>query len=210
VFIDVLSGETGLLDSNQILKRDFMENRHASIAGRLKLKKLNQVGLVVNDIEATARHYMTHFGIGPWYRPKMPEVQKAIFRGREIDLVIDIVLAYCGPVQIELIKTKGKDKNSYAELLERHGEGIHHVGFEVYGIKKKLSILKEMGIQPLQSTILKTGGGTVVTAVYLDTAATGGMIIELIETKKFGVPLKMWSCMMKVGCVMGDAYKLKL
>lgn len=187
-----------------------MENTAALLTGRLKLKKLNQIGLVVNDIETTARYYMTHFGIGPWYRPKMPEAQKSVFRGREIDLVIEIVVAYCGSVQIELIKTKGKEKNSYTELLDERGEGIHHIAFEVFGIKRKLAILKEMGIQPLQSAILKTGGGTVITAVYLDTAATGGMIIELIETKKFGIPLKMWPFMMKVGCALGDAYKLKI
>lgn len=187
-----------------------MENEAALLAGRLKLGKLNQIGLVVNDIEATARYYRTRFGIGPWYRPKMPEAQTALFRGREIDMEIEIVVAYCGSIQIELIRTKGKESNTYTELLEKHGEGIHHIGFEVFGIKRKLEILKEMGIQPLQSTILKTGGGTVITAVYLDTAETGGMIVELIETKKFGIPLKMWPFMMRVGCALGDASRLKI
>jgi hypothetical protein len=186
-----------------------MKAEIASITESIGLGKVDQVGIVVEDIGKAMRYYKRMFGIGPWYRPRGAEKGKVVYRGRESEVELDITLAFCGGVQVELIQTKGRDLNIYSEQLKRSGEGLHHLGFFVTGIEKKLARLHSAGVEPLQSGVIKSGMA-VTQYAYLDTAGTGGVILELIDTTLMGVPLKMSGFMMKVGCLLGDAEKIPL
>ncbi len=186
-----------------------MKAQVASITESIGLGKVDQVGVVVKDIGKAMRYYKRMFGIGPWYRGRGEEKGKVVYRGRDVEVELDIALAFCGGVQVELIQTKGRDPNIYSEQLERSGEGLHHLGFFVTGIEKKLASLRGAGVEPLQSGVIKSGKA-VVKYAYLDTAGTGGVILELIDTTLMGVPLKMSGFMMKVGCLLGDAEKIPL
>ena len=171
--------------------------------------KVNQIGMVVRSCEDSARKW-SRLGIRPWYRGNTPEEGVVLYRGNETRLSVDIALGYMGDVQVELIEVKGKEPNIYTEHLERHGEGIHHLGFFVYGINKKAAVLEAAGIRPLQSGVIPSKGGAVTTYAYYDTAGYCGTILELIETKLVGIPLKMTRFMMRVGTLTGDASRMKL
>ena len=186
-----------------------MKAEVASITESIGLGKVNQVGVVVEDIGKAMRYYKRIFGIGPWYRGRGEEKGKVVYRGREVEVELDIAFAFCGGVQVELIQTKGRGPNIYSEQLKRSGEGLHHLGFFVTGIEKKLARLRGAGVKPLQSGVIKSGKA-VVKYAYLDTAGTGGVILELIDTTLMGVPLKMSRFTTEVGCLLGDAEKISL
>ena len=98
----------------------------------------------------------------------------------------------------------------YAEHLEAKGEGIHHVGFFVSNLDKKLAALRAIGIAPVQSGEIRSRGGAVTRYAYYETGGPGNIVAEFIETKILGVPVGMSSLMMNIGCLTGDAQRVRL
>lgn len=68
----------------------------------------------------------------------------------------------------------------YHEWLERHGEGLHHLGFWVDSLDETISVMRRRGFEVLQS-----GRGLGVHGdggfAYFDTGGTHGVILEAIE-----------------------------
>jgi len=179
----------------------------------LKLPKLSQLGIVVNDINKTVKYLSDTFGIGPWFRAGLSDTEHNLKGKERINYETDIVLAFSGKIQIELIEHIEGDRNIYIEHLEKKGEGIHHIGFFVSDIDKRLEAADQMGIDVLQSGIIKSvgkGGGSVTKYAYLDTEEIGGIIIEYIQTKFVGVNIKMSRFWRDFGNITGDVENMKI
>lgn len=90
-----------------------------------------QIAWVTADLDATERALSTLLGARRWVR--MPAVhfspQSCIHRGRPADFVADISLSYAGDTQLELIAPV-RGESVYAEFLDRHGAGLHHICIE--------------------------------------------------------------------------------
>jgi catechol 2,3-dioxygenase-like lactoylglutathione lyase family enzyme len=87
-----------------------------------------QIAWVTDDQEATAQALTTLLGARRWVR--MPGVHfgpdTCRLRGQPADFVADVALSYAGDTQLELV-TPVRGDSIYAEFLERHGPGLHHV-----------------------------------------------------------------------------------
>lgn len=177
----------------------------AAIGGRV-----DQIGIVVRNAAEAMRRYTETLGIRRWYRANGPEHPKVVSRGKELVLDIDIYLGYLGRVQVELIESRAGSGGIYAEHLETKGEGIHHVGFFVANLDKKLAGLGAIGIVPVQSGEIRSRGGAVTRYAYYETGGPGNIVAEFIETKILGVPVGMSSLMMNIGCLTGDAQRVRL
>jgi catechol 2,3-dioxygenase-like lactoylglutathione lyase family enzyme len=170
---------------------------------RLKLPKVNQIGILVKDIPAAVAYYTKLLNIGPWYRSNTVR-NEAVYRGKPINIEVDIVLAFQGGVEIELIQVKSKEENVYSEMLAKSGSGIHHLGFTVSGYDKKLEEMKANGIKVLQSGIITTKGSAITRYAYLDTIRECGIISELIATTLKGLPMPHCKLIMDIGRLTGD------
>jgi methylmalonyl-CoA/ethylmalonyl-CoA epimerase len=167
--------------------------------GGLKLPRLGQVGILVKDMDKTIEYYERTLGIGPW----------AVFVGEpawcreacgEVTLTGKIAMAQVGSVQIELIL---EGRSVYADLLGE-GEGLHHLGFFVRDIDRRLSAAKNAGIEVIQHGLLEQMGLTIEYA-YLDTLATGGVIMEFIQASFLGLPFPMrFSPLVRLGAWLGS------
>src|SRR5664280_1343346 len=82
---------------------------------RMKLPNVNQIGILVKDIPEAVAYYTKLLNIGNWYRSNTVK-HEAIYRGNPIKPEVDIVLAFQGGVEIELIQVKGKVAVSYTHL----------------------------------------------------------------------------------------------
>ena len=123
--------------------------------------KLLQVGFVVKDAEAIAKNYAEKYGIGPWdyYGPGM--LSDITMYGKPADFDIKVACGFIGDVEIELIEPID-DKSMYAEFLQNHGEGLHHLAFETAnGHAETLNFFAENGIEMLMDA--KFGGEEEVT-----------------------------------------------
>ncbi len=81
-----------------------------------------------------------------------------------------------GPtLEIELIQPD-KEPSTWREDLDRKGEGVHHIAFEIKGMKDKTADLEKEGM-PLLQTGEYTGGRY----AYMDGNRDLKVIIELLE-----------------------------
>jgi hypothetical protein len=74
-------------------------------------------------------------------------------------------------------------RTAYDEFLKEHGEGIHHLGYEISNLERWLKAYEKIGVKVAMSgERLAMGGERVgLKFVYLDTPE---IMIELIERGK--------------------------
>jgi methylmalonyl-CoA/ethylmalonyl-CoA epimerase len=111
----------------------------------LKVKELEQVGMVVYNLEESVKKMWHDFGIGPWdvyVNTHTPDLLKEVkYYGKPSSSGMKIAMAQVGPMQIELIEPIGTD-NIYADFLKKHGEGIQHLGW--YKTKTEKEFFEKM------------------------------------------------------------------
>jgi len=174
---------------------------------------VRQLGIVVKSIDRAVEYYSRSLGIGPWFKPKFASKEHRLKGTELISDETNMAIAFSGKIQLELVELISGNKSIYWEHMEKHGEGIHHLGVYVSDIEKRLEALAAKGIGVLQSGIIHSGGrigGSVSKYAYLDTAGTAGIIFELIETKFLGFNIRMSRPWFELGCITGDVEKINI
>jgi catechol 2,3-dioxygenase-like lactoylglutathione lyase family enzyme len=188
-----------------------MDKDRREVQRILRLPRVRQIGVVVNDMGRAVSYFSETFGLGPWFRPHFSRTEHKDKGTRVINTDLDIVMAFSGPIQYELIQPKGPDRSFYQDHLDRHGEGIHHLGFYVSDMEKRLVAVKKLGIGILQAGVIESkgkSGGSVTDYAYLDTTEIGGIVFELIRTRFMGIPIGMSRFWFEMGTLMGDLDKI--
>lgn len=175
-------------------------------------RNADQLGIVVRDINDAMRNFSRLYGVRDWYRNGRNEEKpdKVFYKGKQIQQENDMALGYCGSLQLELVQPTGDEESIYTTHLEKHGEGMHHLGFFVPDMDAKLAAYAKLGIEPVQTCELFAKGGAVTRCAYMDDTEANGITIELVETKMFGIHMRMKPILLKVGALMGDLEKVKL
>lgn len=138
---------------------------------------VTQVGIIVQDIEARARAWADILGL------PMPEIQvtdsvdvaQTEYVGGPTTARAKLAFFHLGQVDIELIEPIG-EPSTWKDQLNQHGESLHHIAFQIEGMRDKLSYLASKGI-PLVQRGEYTGGRY----AYVDGRAQLGTILELLE-----------------------------
>jgi len=151
-----------------------MSEQITPLAPRIPLGPVIQIGFVVHNAEAYARQWTTLFDFPPPRIVDWPprEGMTATLRGVPINLRMKIAFVETGSVQLEFIQPL-EPNNIYAEFLEQHGEGLHHIMFDV---DDPAGIADKLGVQIIQSgSTVKPGGSW----SYLGTEHLVGFPLEL-------------------------------
>lgn len=170
--------------------------------------KAGQIGMVVRNARRSAEYFSRFYNIKPWYLAQFTE-KETFYRGRSIDLDAEILIGFCGGVEIELIQMNNDVENIYSDILRKQDGGIHHIGFFISGYDGKIAEAKAKGAEPLQWGTLKTRGGAVTRYMYFDTVETCGTITEYIETKFLGLSIPHMHFMVKFSALTGDVKRVK-
>ena len=141
------------------------------------MRRADQIGIVVRDLDAAVDRYSRSFACTRWtiYTYGPDTVPELAFRGGEGRFAMRLALSDSDP-QIELIEPL-EGPSLYHEWLDAHGEGLHHIGMRVPDLEEGI---RERGYPVLQSGRgygLDGDGGF----AYLDTERDLGVILELIE-----------------------------
>jgi catechol 2,3-dioxygenase-like lactoylglutathione lyase family enzyme len=153
----------------------------------LRMPRVGQIGIVVQDMDRAIDYFEERLGLGPW----------AVFEGEpvwcrengeEVTYRGKMAMAQAGPIQLELIQIL-EGRSVYSDLLGE-GEGLHHIGFFVRDMDDRLRAVREAGIPVLQHALLKRLGVSIEYA-YLDTTETGGVVTEYIQGSFLGLPVPM-------------------
>jgi len=157
------------MDDKTVLPLPFLQNGVAQIA------------MVVKDLDRTVEAYWHTFGIGPWhfYTYGKPLLRTMSYRGQPTEYRMRLALSWFGPTRIELIELLDGD-TVYADHVAEHGYGVQHLGVLVDDMKEALAKARAAGFEMLMdgSGFGRDGDGHYV---YLDTEATFGFTLELIE-----------------------------
>ena len=150
------------------------------MADKLKITHIDQIGIIVKDMDKAVKHYES-LGIGP-FKSLWADVEIAERRvhGKIANDVKNLVMvAQIGPLEIELVQTLSGN-SVQKEFLDKHGEGVHHVGIFVENkdYQKEVDKLLEKGLKI--SANIKTVKGP-RTCAYFETDDVGGIQLELIS-----------------------------
>ena len=146
--------------------------------GLLGTNIVTQISLVVHDIEATARKLADFLGVE---RPAIIETDvyeeaRTEYRGTPTQARAKLAFFTVGPnLQLELIEPD-QEPSTWREYLDEHGEGIHHIAFEIRGMRGKIETMSANGMPLLQKGEYKGGR-----YAYLDAMADLKCIVELLE-----------------------------
>jgi methylmalonyl-CoA/ethylmalonyl-CoA epimerase len=93
---------------------------------------------------------------------------------------VRVQVAVKGELRIELLEPHPAGTGPVAKHLTRRGPGIHHMAVRVDDLDGQLALLKRTGIEALPGYPNRGLHGTRV--AFLSPRATGGTLIELVET----------------------------
>jgi catechol 2,3-dioxygenase-like lactoylglutathione lyase family enzyme len=132
----------------------------------------SHIGVVVKDIDKTTEFLSSMWGLGPWQVQDTSPSKDEIIVGKPFTL--KLAFAKLGPTKFELLEpvTSG---SIWAEFLERNGEGIHHLAFDVANWDEMVSKLQEQGDKMVAGGIWEGHRWC-----YFDTKP-GGIVVELME-----------------------------
>jgi len=137
-----------------------------------------QVGILVHDIEKTGAAFAAVLGINkPDYvlTGELKDAQTE-FRGKPSEARAKLMFfPVGGNMTIELIEPD-KNPSTWREDLDKNGEGVHHLAFNVKGMKETVARLEANGIPLIQKG--EYPGGRYA---YMDSNAQLKTLVELLE-----------------------------
>ena len=133
------------------------------------MRKIEHIGIAVRDLEASNLILEKLFGAPAYKQEEVPSegVKTSFFMN--------------GPNKIELLEATNPT-SPIATFLEKKGEGIHHIAFDVEDIEQEIIRLKGEGFVVLNEVPKKGADNKWV--AFLHPKSTNGVLIELCQEIK--------------------------
>ena len=131
--------------------------------------KISHISIAVEDLETAKKAFETLVG------SKVQAVEEVP------DQKVKVGMIPIGESRLELAGPTDST-STIAKFIEKRGEGIHHICFEVSDIKAELARLKEAGFQLIDETPRLGADGHLI--AFLHPRTTGGVLVELSEKMK--------------------------
>ncbi|HET7840604.1 MAG TPA: VOC family protein [Terriglobia bacterium] len=140
------------------------------------MNKIVQYALVVPDVRKVGAFWQ-RIGFGGLDVVHNLSLNR-VYRGQPGNFEMDLGWGRSGDVPFEWIQST-QGPNVYDDALKAHGEGFHHLAFDVKDMDEAIAHFKSKGVEVTQSGAWDTNGSKGRFA-YLDTDAHGGVTIELL------------------------------
>ncbi len=130
------------------------------------IKKIDHIAVAVRDVEKAAEFYEKVFGL------KLGGVEEVEGMGVKVGFIP------IGDTRIELVQPLDPE-SGLAKFIERKGEGIHHICYEVDDIQKALETYKTRGAKLIDESPRKGAHHSLVG--FIHPKSTGGVLTELTQ-----------------------------
>jgi len=131
------------------------------------IKKISHIGLAVEDLEEARAFFRENFALSISGQENFGELLFSFIPLEGSDL--------------ELLQSTTSD-GQIAKFIQKKGQGIHHVSFEVDDIQAELDRLKTKGIKLINETPYLNAHKDLVAFIHPN--STFGVLIELIEPRE--------------------------
>lgn len=129
---------------------------------------IDHIGIAVKDLEAAVKTYEKLLN-GTCYKREMVEGQK-----------VETAFFKTGESKVELLGATDAD-SVIAKYVEKKGEGMHHVAFEVDDIQAELDRLRDEGFTLLNDK--PTPGADNKLVAFVHPKDNCGVLIELCQSR---------------------------
>lgn len=131
-------------------------------------KNVEHIGIAVKDLESANQIFKVLFN-------------KESYKEEEVvSEAVTTSFFQLGEAKIELLQ--GSEDSAIAKYIEKRGEGIHHIAFEVDDIYAEMDRLKREGFQILNEQPKKGADNKLVCFVHPKSA--NGVLVELCQEIK--------------------------
>jgi methylmalonyl-CoA epimerase len=135
----------------------------------MMLKNLSHIGIAVKSVAEASKFYAETLKLGA---PKIYETPEQ---------KVKVAFFHLAEVEIELLEPMSAD-STIAKFLEKRGEGIHHLCFNVDNIEAILADLKNAGVALIDEKPRLGATGNKI--AFVSPKSTHGVLIEMRELKK--------------------------
>jgi len=147
----------------------------------LAQKTVSHIAPVVHDA-AAVREFWQKLGFPGFELEHATPREDSRYRGRPLSLAFEVGFQRLGAIGYEWIQPPSTPANIYEDFLERHGEGIQHIGMPVDDLSKATAAYEKLGFPVWQAgawgDVGKPNSGQYH---YMDTDKIGGVSVELIH-----------------------------
>jgi methylmalonyl-CoA/ethylmalonyl-CoA epimerase len=133
------------------------------------MEKLEHIGIAVKNLESANKLFGSLLGKAHY---KIEEVESEGVRTSFFEI---------GGVKIELLEATRPD-SPIAKFIEKKGEGIHHLAFEVTDIRQSIDNYQKDGFQLINAQPKKGADNKMI--AFLHPKSTQGVLVELCEEIK--------------------------
>jgi len=130
----------------------------------MRLNRIDHIGIAVKDVKGTSKFYKDVFDCQTSEEMEIPERK------------LRIACTEISGVKLEFLMPTDKE-SVVAKFIEKRGEGIHHICFEVDDIEKSVSELKSKGVEFVDEKPRSGVEGKKI--IFLQPKSAYGVLIEL-------------------------------
>lgn len=132
----------------------------------MNILKIEHIGVAVKNLEQSNKLFALLLG-SAHYKTEVVESEK-----------VSTSFFKTGESKIELLEASDP-LSPIAKFIEKRGEGIHHIAFEVADIRQSMKELKESGFILLNEEPKKGADNKLV--CFLHPKSTNGVLVELCQ-----------------------------
>jgi methylmalonyl-CoA/ethylmalonyl-CoA epimerase len=133
------------------------------------MKKVEHIGIAVKNLAESNQLFESLFGKGA-YKKETVEVEN-----------VSTSFFKVGDTKIELLEATDPD-SAISKFIDKRGEGIHHIAFEVEDIKSEMKRLKEEGFILLRDEPFRGADNKLV--CFLHPKSVNHILVELCQEIK--------------------------
>ena len=133
------------------------------------MRKIEHIGIAVKDLQVSNKIYEKLLGVPSYKEEEVATegVKTSFFQ--------------VGPNKIELLEATNEN-SPIAKFIEKRGEGIHHIAFDVEDVLEEMERLQQEGFVLLNEKPKKGADNKWV--AFLHPKETNGVLIELCQEIK--------------------------
>ena len=132
------------------------------------IKKIEHIGIAVKNLENSNELFKKLFGNSHY------KIETVVSEG------VSTSFFMIGETKIELLKATNEN-SAIAKFIEKKGEGIHHIAYEVDNINDEMVRLQNEGFELINKN--PKDGADNKQICFLHPKSTNGMLVELCQEK---------------------------
>jgi methylmalonyl-CoA/ethylmalonyl-CoA epimerase len=133
----------------------------------MKIKRVEHIAIAVRNIDDMMKMFQDKFGLELEYTEEINQTKLAMYP--------------VGETYVELLQGKTSSTRT-AQWIEKKGQGIFHICFEVDDIRAALAELKAKNMKLMNEEPIRGHANSLI--AFVDPESTGDILIELVELSK--------------------------